>query len=48
MFFEIDYFFRCVNLTSVSRVSSPSVLLRRYQCVVIVPVCLFFNSLRGS
>ena len=39
---------KCVNLTSVFRVSSPSVLLKRHICVLIVPICLCLNSLRGS
>ena len=35
-----EVFSRCVNLTSVDRDSSPSVLLRWYMCVLIVSICL--------
>ena len=39
--FEMDFFF---NLTSVFRVSSSSVLLRRYICLLMVPIVLRLNS----
>ena len=38
------HFFRCVNLTSVFRVSSPSVHFRRFICVLIVHICLCFKT----
>ena len=46
--FERFQFFSIVTLTSVFKVSSPSVLSRRYICILIVPICLRLISLRSS
>ena len=44
----MDFFSGALILTSVFRVYSPSRLLRLYIRVLIVPICICLNLLRGS